>query len=69
MIGLNVGPAAELPKRDGFSDGCTGGPMSQQDMSGAHGHEMYLQKFVRLVGCHEAPAAGARERDDRPAVR
>ena len=27
-------------------------PMSQQDTVGSHGHEMYPQKFVRLVGCH-----------------
>jgi len=28
--------------------------MLQQDLSGAHGHAMYPQKFIRLVGCHEA---------------
>ena len=28
-------------------------PMSHQDCGG-HGHEMHLQQFVRLVGCHDA---------------
>lgn len=28
-------------------------PMSHQN-SGDHGHEMYPQQFVRLVGCHDA---------------
>ena len=29
------------------------GPMTQQGMMGAHGHEMHPQGFLRLVGCHE----------------
>jgi hypothetical protein len=29
-------------------------PMSQQNAANRHGHEMHPQKFVRLVGCHEA---------------
>lgn len=37
-------------------------PMSHQN-SGGHGHEMYPQQFVRLVGCHDAPAS-ARKRED-----
>ncbi|MGY0571175.1 hypothetical protein ACTGJ9_009120 [Bradyrhizobium sp. RDM12] len=28
-------------------------PMSHQN-SGSHGHEIYPQQFVRLIGCHEA---------------
>ncbi|MBW7962660.1 hypothetical protein [Bradyrhizobium sp. BR 10261] len=32
-------------------------PMSHQN-SGSHGHEMYPQQFVRLIGCHD-PALGA----------
>ena len=31
-------------------------PMSHQN-SGDHGHEMYPQQFVRLVGCHDVHAA------------
>ncbi|MFK4510679.1 hypothetical protein LPJ38_09605 [Bradyrhizobium daqingense] len=38
-------------------------PMSHQN-SGAHGHEMYPQQFVRLVGCHDVPAAALRKRQD-----
>ena len=34
-------------------------PMSHQS-SGAHGHEMYPQQFVHLVGCHTIPVAGFR---------
>jgi len=30
-------------------------PMSHQN-SGDHGHEMYPQQLVRLVGCHDAHA-------------
>jgi hypothetical protein len=31
-------------------------PMSHQN-SGDHGHEMYPQQFVRLVGCHDVQAS------------
>ncbi|MET4172286.1 hypothetical protein ABIB99_003377 [Bradyrhizobium sp. LA6.1] len=38
-------------------------PMTHQN-SGGHGHEMYPQQFVRLVGCHDlslsTPCASAR---------
>lgn len=27
-------------------------PMTHQN-SGSHGHEMYPQQFVRLIGCHD----------------
>jgi hypothetical protein len=30
------------------------GPMSQQDISDAHGHDMHPQELVQLVGCHES---------------
>jgi hypothetical protein len=33
------------------------GPMSQQDATDCHGHDMHPQKFVRLVGCHESNSA------------
>jgi hypothetical protein len=49
--------AAEFPQKpDGAADTGARGPMSQQDAAGSHGHEMHLQKFVRLVGCHDLNA-------------
>jgi len=38
-------------------------PMSHQN-SGDHGHEMYPQQFVRLVGCHDASHDALRKRED-----
>ncbi|OAF17737.1 hypothetical protein AXW67_07445 [Bradyrhizobium neotropicale] len=38
-------------------------PMSNQN-SGGHGHEMYPQQFVRLVGCHDVPASLLRRLQD-----
>jgi hypothetical protein len=38
-------------------------PMSHQN-SGDHGYEMYPQKFVRLVGCHDVPSSALRKRQD-----
>ena len=38
-------------------------PMSHQN-SGGHGHEMYPQQFVRLIGCHDVPASQLRKRQD-----
>ncbi len=38
-------------------------PMSHQN-SGDHGHEMYPQQFVRLVGCHKVPADASRKGED-----
>ena len=38
-------------------------PMSHQN-SGDHGHEMYPQQFVRLVGCHDVPLDALRKRED-----
>jgi hypothetical protein len=32
------------------------GPMPQQHIVASCGHEMHPQKFVRLVGCHDAKA-------------
>jgi hypothetical protein len=34
--------------------------MSHQNC-GDHGHEMYPQQFVRLVGCHDVPASQLRK--------
>lgn len=36
-------------------------PMSHQN-SGSHGHEMYPQQFVRLIGCHDASLEASRRR-------
>jgi hypothetical protein len=60
MIVSNMGPVpvvpTELPqKKDIIADGL--GPMSEQDVTGSHGHEMYPQKLVRLIGCHDVSAA------------
>lgn len=38
-------------------------PMTQQNSAG-HGHEMYPQQFVRLVGCHDVPAPSLHRRED-----
>lgn len=38
-------------------------PMAHQN-SGSHGHEMYPQQFVRLVGCHDASLDALRKRED-----
>lgn len=38
-------------------------PMAHQN-SGGHGHEMYPQQFVRLVGCHDASLEALRKRED-----
>lgn len=38
-------------------------PMAQQN-SGSHGHEMYPQQFVSLVGCHDASLEALRRRED-----
>ncbi|MCK1743248.1 hypothetical protein IVA80_20915 [Bradyrhizobium sp. 139] len=38
-------------------------PMTHQN-SGGHGHEMYPQQFVRLVGCHDASLDAPRKRED-----
>ena len=51
--------SAELQQRkDPIADGGAQGPMSLQDAADGHGHDMHPQKFVRLVGYHEANAPG-----------
>ena len=48
---------AELSqKKHMISDYGAPGPMPQQDADGFHGHEMYPQKLVQLVGCHDQNA-------------
>jgi len=55
MNNSNMGSVpAELPQKKDVIAGQ--GPMSQQNAADGHGHEMHLQKFVRLVGCHESTA-------------
>ena len=54
--------AAEVPQEkeliaNGAAQGAPQGPMSQQDASDCHGHDMHPQEFVRLVGCHESNPA------------
>ena len=60
MITSNLSrvPSEVHQQKDPSADGCAQGPMSQQDAADCHGHDMHPQKFVRLVGCHEANAAG-----------
>lgn len=48
---------AEFPQKGDIIDRDAPGPMPLQEAGDSHGHEMYLQKFVRLVGCHD-PNAG-----------
>ncbi|QQO24281.1 hypothetical protein JJB98_32605 [Bradyrhizobium diazoefficiens] len=38
-------------------------PMTHQN-SGSHGHEMYPQQFVRLIGCHDTSLETLRKRQD-----
>jgi len=54
----NPGQATQSRQHEDMTvdDGGAQRPMSLQDAADAHGHEMHLQKFVRLVGCHEANA-------------
>jgi IS4 transposase len=54
----NMGPVPESPReKDRIADSVVLRPMSQQDAGDTHGHEMHMQKFVRLIGCHEENAA------------
>ena len=52
---------AEQPRARPSEINCQ--PMSNQN-SGAHGHEMYPQQFVHLVGCHGVSAAAPRKPPD-----
>jgi hypothetical protein len=50
--------SAKLPqKRKTLLDCSALGPMLRQDAGSSHGHEMYPQEFVRLVGCHDQNGA------------
>ena len=48
-------PPAQFPHQM-MVDGAALGPMPLQDTFDCHGHEMFPQKLVRLVGCHESEA-------------
>ncbi|MFT4120573.1 hypothetical protein [Bradyrhizobium sp.] len=62
MSAANEGHASAEPSREKPGDvRCQ--PMTHQN-SGAYGHEMYPQQFVRLVGCHDARASTLRKRQD-----
>jgi hypothetical protein len=50
--------STEAPHEKDVSADCR--PMSRQDVSDAHGHDMHPQKLVRLVGCHESDAEAER---------
>jgi hypothetical protein len=57
--GPSLPPSSAEPRHEkDVSADC--GPMSQQDISDAHGHDMHPQELVRLVGCHESDAEAAR---------
>jgi len=49
--------AAELAAKRNAAAAGMRGPMPQQAASSSHGYEIYPQKFVRLVGCHQSKAA------------
>ena len=44
---------ASVPSAHEEEPACDCGPMTQQDMRSAHGHDIHPQKLVRLVGCHD----------------
>ena len=57
--GSSLPPSTAEPRHD-KDVGADCGPMSQQDVSDAHGRDMHPQELVRLVGCHESDAEAAR---------
>ncbi|WP_239620792.1 hypothetical protein [Bradyrhizobium sp. I71] len=60
MTASNRGRAEQSPAKP---DDVHCPPMTHQN-SGSHGHEMYPQQFVRLVGCHDASLDALRKRQD-----
>jgi hypothetical protein len=67
MIPSNTGPvSAEFSQeKDGVADWSDQSPMPQQDVVTSHDHQMHPQKFVQLVGCHDAKA-GKHQAPGRP---
>lgn len=63
MTASNPGRASVESSRAKQGGGTKCVPMSHQN-SGDHGHEMYPQQFVRLVGCHEIHAPAARDKEE-----
>lgn len=61
LTAASHGQMAAEPSRAKLDDGrCL--PMSHQN-SGSHGHEIYPQQFVRLIGCHDASLKPLRKRE------
>jgi hypothetical protein len=54
--------SADLPRKKPAAN-C--GPMCQQSPLGAHGHDMYPQEFVRLVGCSDKGKKKKAEKAER----
>lgn len=63
MATSNMTASSQALTEPSKSDDVRCPPMSHQN-SGDHGHEMYPQQFVRLVGCHDAPASALYKRQD-----
>lgn len=55
----------EFSREKDVADCSDHGPMPQQDVVDSHGHQMHPQKFVQLVGCHDAKA-GRHQAPNRP---
>jgi hypothetical protein len=51
---VHASPAEFRHKSGVIAESGALGPMPQQDAMDCHGHEMYPQKLVQLVGCHAA---------------
>jgi hypothetical protein len=64
MNGSSQPPSLDEPRHE-KDVGTDCGPMSQQDISDAHGRDMHPQKLVQLVGCHESDAEAGRAARDR----
>jgi hypothetical protein len=50
---LRPAPAESSHEKDVKDVSVNCGPMPQQNMSDAHGHDMHPQELVQLVGCHD----------------
>lgn len=50
---LRRAPAEPSHEKDVKDVSVDCGPMPQQNMSDAHGHDMHQQELVQLVGCHD----------------
>jgi len=57
---LRPASAKTLRVKDVKDPGADCGPMPQQDLFDAHGHDMHPQQLVRLVGYHDGSAEAER---------